>query len=272
VGYNSWEEIDFMPNGTGRGANFGWNCFEGSAPLSPTPAGCTPLPSNHTPPVLEYPNPETGPASVTGGYVIRDGSLPSLLGRYIYADIYKEELRTAQLFAGGSSGDSGLGVFASNVVSFGEDACAHIYVAAIGGTVYRLEPTSDPFTCMPPAPPPTETPSAPPSRAIGPAAAPPTCKGKQAIIVGTDGPDQIAGTAAADVIVAGGGNDIVTALGANDVVCGGPGRDKLKGGNGADSLLGQAAKDTLKGGRGRDLCQGGKGNDTASACEVEKSI
>jgi len=153
VGYNLWEEIDFMPNGTGRGANFGWNCLEGSHPLSPTPPGCTPLPGNATPPVLEYPHPVTGLAAVTGGYVIRDGALPSLVGRYVYADPYNTfggELRTAQLSASGSSGDSGLGVTATDVVSFGEDACAHIYVAAISGTVYRLEPTAGPFPCMPP--------------------------------------------------------------------------------------------------------------------------
>jgi hypothetical protein len=154
VGYDSWEEVDFMPIGAGRGANFGWHCFEGSQPLSPTPTDCTTLPSE-TPPVLEYAHPATGPAAVTGGYVIRDGALPSLLGRYIYADIYDVfggELHTAQLFAGGSSGDSGLGVGATNVDSFGEDACAHIYVTTFAGNVYRVEPTSGAFPCMPQTP------------------------------------------------------------------------------------------------------------------------
>ena len=152
VGWRSWEEVDFVPNGAGRGANFGWNCFEGSHPLLPAPAGCTPLPGNHTPPVLEYPNPDPGLADVAGGYVIRDGALPSLLGRYIYADIndaFAGELRTAQLFAGGSTGDAGLGVSAANVVSFGEDACAHIYVASIGGPVYRLDPADGAPVCSP---------------------------------------------------------------------------------------------------------------------------
>jgi Ca2+-binding RTX toxin-like protein len=106
----------------------------------------------------------------------------------------------------------------------------------------------------------------------GPGTAAATCKGKQATIVGTDGPDQTAGTAAADVIAVLGGKDTVTALAANDVVCGGPGKDTLKGGKGNDTLLGQAGNDKLKGGGGKDTCIGGKGKDTASSCEVEKSI
>jgi hypothetical protein len=160
VGQASWEEIDFVPSGAGSGANFGWNCFEGSQPYADAPPSCTPPPANHTPPVLEYRNPHMPDmgAAVNGGYVIRDGALPSLLGRYIYADtegVFGGELRTAQLFPGGSSGDSGLGLFTPpHVVSFGEDACAHIYVAALGGAVYRLEPTSGPFPCIPQKPPP----------------------------------------------------------------------------------------------------------------------
>jgi glucose/arabinose dehydrogenase len=247
VGYDSWEEIDFVPNAAARGANFGWNCFEGSHPLSPTPTGCMTLPSQ-TPPVLEYPHPATGPAAVTGGYVIRDRALPSLLGRYIYADIYNVfggELRTAQLFAGGSSGDSGLGVTATNVVSFGEDACAHIYVATFGGAVYTLQPAIGPFPCNP--------------QPV--AAAPPTCKGKPTTLAGTDAADRLNGTPAADVIAALGGNDKVSGLAGNDRICGGPGRDKLIGGKGNDRLFGEAGRDTLKGGPGNDKLKGGAGKD-----------
>src|SRR5262249_34317155 len=145
VGFNTWEEIDFVPRDGALGANFGWNCFEGNHPYSGAPASCTPPPANYVPPVFEYAHSPPAGASVTGGYVIRDGALPSLLGRYVYADaedLFGGELRTVQLFAGGSSGDSGLGVTASHVVSFGEDACAHIYVASVGGTVYRLPPTT----------------------------------------------------------------------------------------------------------------------------------
>jgi hypothetical protein len=127
----------------------------------------------------------SGAAAVTGGYVIRDGALPSLLGRYVYGDIYNtfgSELRTAQLSAGGSSGDSGLGLSATNVVSFGEDACAHIYVVTAigGGTVYRLEPESELFPCAPPilSHPPATPPPGEPSVTGQRAAALKKCKKK----------------------------------------------------------------------------------------------
>jgi glucose/arabinose dehydrogenase len=178
VGEGQWEEVDFMPLGTGRGANFGWSCFEGAHVLSVAPP-CPP--PNPTPPVLEYAHPSSGGAAVTGGYVIRDGALPSLLGRYIYADELAGlggELHTVQLSAGGSSGDSGLGLSATNVVSFGEDACAHIYVATLGGPVYRLEPTSGAFPCSPPSPP-SGPGGTPPPGAVSPAGAvSPKCKKK----------------------------------------------------------------------------------------------
>jgi Ca2+-binding RTX toxin-like protein len=205
--------------------------------------------------------------------VIRDGALPSLIGRYIYADSYDVfggELRTAQLFAGGSTGDSGLGVSATNVVSFGEDACAHIYVAAIGGAVYRLEPTTGPFPCMPQTSAPPEPPSQPPPTVTPPPTM--TCAGRSATITGTEGADQLPGSPGVDVIAGLGGNDAILGRGGNDVICGGPGRDTLKGGKGKDTLLGEKGKDALNGGPSRDLCKGGKGNDTASKCEVEKSI
>ncbi len=278
-----------MPSGGGRGANFGWNCFEGSLPFSGAGASCTPPLSNHTPPVLEYPHPMSGAAAVNGGYVIRDGALPSLLGRYVYADTYNVfggELRTAQLFAGGASGDSGLGILATNVVSFGEDACAHVYVATIGGTVYRLEPTIGPVPCMPQTAPGSPSPpgtlgSAPFGSATAPAGTPPSCRGIPASIVGTPRDDVRTGTRGRDVMLGLGGNDTLLGVGGNDVICGAKGKDTLKGGRGNDRLLGQRGNDRLKGargsdklngGRGADTCIGGRGRDSASGCEARKSI
>jgi glucose/arabinose dehydrogenase len=266
VGQSSREEIDFVPRGGGRGANFGWNCMEGTQPYAGAAPSCTPLPPNLVPPVLEYANPSPGSAAVNGGYVIRDGALPSLLGRYVYADTYDVfggELRSVHLFAGGSSGDAGLGVFATNVVSFGEDACGHIYVAAIGGAVSRLEPASGPFPCSPQEPPktePTAGPAQPPALTQPPPAAA-TCGGRRATIVGTPGRDVLHGSARRDVIAGLGGNDRLSGLGGNDLVCGGGGGDTIRGGAGNDGLRGQAGNDRLYGGPGRDGYAGGPGKD-----------
>jgi glucose/arabinose dehydrogenase len=272
VGQTKWEEMDFVPNGSARGANFGWNCLEASHPYSGATSSCTtPLP-HYVPPVFEYPNPAPGSAAVTGGYVMRDGALPSLLGRYIYADTYdvfSGELRTVQLSAGGASGDSGLGVSATNVVSFGEDACAHIYVATIGGSVYRLEPATGSLPCNPQTPLQTEQPpkdaggtgsATPPDPTQEPTVTP-TCKGVRATIVGTTGNDVRRGTPRRDVIAGLGGNDRLSGLAGNDLICGGTGRDVLKGGPGRDILRGGPGRDTLMGGPGKDILKGGPGRD-----------
>jgi Trypsin/Divergent InlB B-repeat domain/RTX calcium-binding nonapeptide repeat (4 copies) len=105
-----------------------------------------------------------------------------------------------------------------------------------------------------------------------PNAAPATCKGKAATIVGTNGNDVRSGTPVRDVMVGLGGNDKLSGLAGNDLICGSAGKDTLKGGKGNDTLLGQKGKDALKGGGGKDVCTGGKGDDAASKCEVEKSI
>ena len=105
----------------------------------------------------------------------------------------------------------------------------------------------------------------------GPAtAAPPTCHGVRATIVGTRHADVIRGTRHRDVIVAGRGNDVVKGRGGNDLICGGPGADRLLGGAGRDHLLGQGDEhgrgepeacdhgDTLDGGRGDDVIDPGR--------------
>ncbi|GAB3865060.1 hypothetical protein GCM10028801_35070 [Nocardioides maradonensis] len=80
------------------------------------------------------------------------------------------------------------------------------------------------------------------------AAAAPTCAGRTATIVGTDGPDRLTGTPGRDVIVGGAGDDVISGMGGNDLICGGAGADRLFGGAGADRLLGEDGDDTLRGG------------------------
>jgi glucose/arabinose dehydrogenase len=153
VGQGAWEEVDFVTNGSGRGANFGWDCFEGNAlAASSGEPQCTPLPTNHTPPVLQYANPPASNAAINGGYVVRDETIPTLLGRYLYADSSSAfpEIRSAVLFPGGSSGDSSTGL-AGGTASFGEDMCGHIYVAHFNGQVSRIQPSTATPACQPQA-------------------------------------------------------------------------------------------------------------------------
>jgi RTX calcium-binding nonapeptide repeat (4 copies) len=58
-----------------------------------------------------------------------------------------------------------------------------------------------------------------------PGQATPTCNGKPATIVGTNGGDGLEGTQGPDVIVSLGGHDFIDGLGGNDVICGGKGKD-----------------------------------------------
>jgi len=175
VGQAAQEEIDFVSVGDARGANFGWDCFEGTAIglsallLQPQ---CTPMSGAHTPPVLTYQRPLTG-AAVNGGYVVLDPAVPSLLGRYVYADsvgALGNAIRSAVLFPGGHAQNRATGLTAPNVVSFGEDACDRIYVAADpSGTANDLvsrieEPAAPPVSCpraapQPPPQPPTQAPT-----------------------------------------------------------------------------------------------------------------
>lgn len=90
----------------------------------------------------------------------------------------------------------------------------------------------------------------------------PTCFGKPATIIGTDGPDVIYGTSGPDVIYGGGGDDIIYGLGGDDLICGGAGNDTIYGGPGNDKIAGGTGDDHLYGNGGNDVLDGGAGNDT----------
>jgi hypothetical protein len=82
-----------------------------------------------------------GYCSITGGYVVRDRSLGSLYGRYVYGDLCKSALRSVKLGRrGGASGDHALSVSVQNLVSFGEDARGRVYAVSLSGSVFRLVP------------------------------------------------------------------------------------------------------------------------------------
>jgi hypothetical protein len=142
VGQGDWEEIDFSTTGTGRGrgANFGWSCFEGRHAYSPNGGEppCNPLGGTHVRPVAEYSH--SRGCSITGGYVVRDPGLAAIAGRYVYGDYCERPLWSLRLATPDAQDDRRLGLDVPGLASFGEDACGRVYAISGDGPVYRLQP------------------------------------------------------------------------------------------------------------------------------------
>jgi hypothetical protein len=138
VGQAAREEIDWAPApGLGAGADYGWNCFEGKVPGTAPEPGCkTPPAGGYTFPVFEYGH-EGGADAIIGGYVVRDPSLESLYGRYLYGDFGNGGLRSLNL-ADAAASDRSEGLTVSELSSFGEDSCGRLYVVSGSGVVSRL--------------------------------------------------------------------------------------------------------------------------------------
>jgi glucose/arabinose dehydrogenase len=131
VGQNTLEEVDYVPQGGGRGANFGWSAFEGTDRFNTDQTA-----PNAVPPIFEYSH-DHG-CSITGGYIVRDRTLSALYGRYIYADFCAGDLHSLVPAIPHARDDRSLGLHVSSPSSFGEDEDGHIYVTSLDGPVYRL--------------------------------------------------------------------------------------------------------------------------------------
>lgn len=149
VGQDMREEVDFLGRGAG-GANFGWNCFEGTLP-GPGNADCdSRIPYRF--PVLEYAHGATGCDSITGGYVARSPDLEAIAGRYVFGDYCRGQIWTAVPDdRGGLQREPYLQIDPFRLVSFGEDALGRLYVVEMAGrtapdpgTVSRLVDSAAP--------------------------------------------------------------------------------------------------------------------------------
>ena len=104
--------------------DYGWACREGLSPsrdlhgrrLHPTRSSTTTRAGTH---------------AVTGGYLVRDPGLPTLIGRYLYADSYDGGPLLLARLAGDDGRRAAALPRAQHLVSFGEDACGHVYVVSI---------------------------------------------------------------------------------------------------------------------------------------------
>jgi glucose/arabinose dehydrogenase len=137
VGQNRFEELDYTKVGAAAGANFGWDAFEGFLPYTEANGG-TRDPGGTVKPIFAYSHNRAGSCTIIGGYVVRDPRLPSLRGRYVYADLCEGQLRSLVPHLKRASGDHRLGLSVESPTSFGEDDARRLYVCSLTGPVYRL--------------------------------------------------------------------------------------------------------------------------------------
>jgi glucose/arabinose dehydrogenase len=156
VGQSTTEEIDLArsSSGRGRGADFGWPDCEGSYQTGSTTSACT---TGVLPIIDQFQN--DGWTTINGGVVVRDPSLPSLYGRYLYGDTNSGMLHSARP---DGTDDRPLGFSLPGVAGITEDAAGCVYGASLNGGVYRFVETSTAVPCRPApgvtAPPPDRTP------------------------------------------------------------------------------------------------------------------
>jgi glucose/arabinose dehydrogenase len=132
VGQDAVEEVDFMRKGRAKGRNFGWRPWEGRRRNFNEPAPGAVFP------VIQHTH-ASGFCSITGGYIVRDPSVPSLAGRYVYSDLCDGRIRSARLRAGRTTTGRPLNLpRVSQVSSFGQDNRGRVYVVSLSGSVYRL--------------------------------------------------------------------------------------------------------------------------------------
>ena len=130
VGQNSFEEINIIE----KGKNYGWNVMEGFACFSPrTDCDQTGL----TLPVWDYSH-DRGDLSVTGGFVYRGSTLPSLEGTYIYGDFISGRIWSLDARDRDNPDNTELLNADVNISSFGVDESNELFICGFDGFIYRL--------------------------------------------------------------------------------------------------------------------------------------
>lgn len=131
VGQGSYEEIDRIV----KGGNYGWSVREGKHCFK----NATCPTEGFVDPVLEYGRSDG--VSVTGGYVYRGATLPSLDGKYVYGDFGSGRIWAVDRDESGAPVATKLADSALKISTFGQDDAGEVYVADYGsGTIKRIVP------------------------------------------------------------------------------------------------------------------------------------
>jgi len=124
VGQNQWEEVNIIE----KGKNYGWRIMEAKHCFNPERLCNT---NNLELPIAEYSHSDG--ICVTGGYVYTGKNIPSLQGKYIFADwtgklFYLEGAAKNWTLKGLMITDKQDNDFKENINSFGEDEAGELYL------------------------------------------------------------------------------------------------------------------------------------------------
>jgi glucose/arabinose dehydrogenase len=145
VGWNSYEEVDRIL----AGGNYGWPCLEGTSQVAGHASSpvCTALYARAqtvVPPIVAYPHPDEGQASVTGGTWYTGDSYPEAYrNAYFYADYARKMMWTLGLDNEGRVAvppeEAGFGTGIGSPVDIRAGPNGDLYFADIvAGVVQRL--------------------------------------------------------------------------------------------------------------------------------------
>ncbi len=152
VGQNCWEEVNFQAVNSTGGENYGWNVKEGARCFTPG-GGCNNTCSNPLGTlgslIFAYSHSATSDPNsivITGGYRYRGSMVPSLAGKYVFADYSSGQICAITEESPGdwtniNSDLDEIELFDTNysVSSFGEDESGELYfVDAGGGALYKF--------------------------------------------------------------------------------------------------------------------------------------
>jgi glucose/arabinose dehydrogenase len=140
VGQNAREEVDIVVSG----GNYGWRLMEGTICTPGVNPSCQDT-AGLIAPVWDYGR-SAGDASITGGYVYRGATYPTLSGKYVYGDFVSGRVWVLGYDGVQPATNILLQDLPFSVSTFGEDNNGELFLCSYGsaGRVYRLTgPTSD---------------------------------------------------------------------------------------------------------------------------------
>jgi glucose/arabinose dehydrogenase len=139
VGFETYEELDIVPAGTGAGLDFGWDRIEGNGHCQEPATGCSAR--GTTLPVYEWTHDGDGFCAIIGGAVYRGACYPDLVGTYLFTD-FCSDFVWALRAEGGAITQAPAPMpdtMRNGLVSLHESATGELYLTSNAGALFHIE-------------------------------------------------------------------------------------------------------------------------------------